>query len=797
MSQPVIVDVTKGGAVRGGTVPANPFASKSRGGKQITGIVFHHSASNSLYDAMTAGQASGIQHGTGAQYYIDRDGTIYRYSPDTSRADNIRSPGSPFRTDQGTATSRLSNSTVIGIEVVAPDSDHFTKEQINASLALSSYLADEYDIAPEMIVSHGELQGGAGGNKQRGEGTVLAELARKDRLGLLPPADIPATAVAAIMDDTMARAQPFAKPKPLTPESMRVAEIAYGQKTEAPLSPALQAIMDATGGYQEDAPVMTYAGEVPAIGEADVNAAGGFDLRNTAMYGVRQAPGAPPATIPPMTPGQEYEHALPDAPAGVIADPRMMKLAGPTKQELQPGGKQVGDTYIPPPAAPKLADVGQEPPRPALDFTGRPPAADGVTTQPTGTSVNGRPLVEVGGEPMPLKAIIPPPVPVRPTAAIIFGPAVPGSDTRDWSVTLPKNASDALAGTDMGDAGAALDQHFQNPKNIGGVDASKVLADVHDKREAQTVAATPAQVPGAGVAPAKRPVPTVKIRVNTVEPPGEPPTQAQKKAINDVSMIPDSVLHPQKAAAGPPAPGTNSPSVPAMTGGRNERLPSGAPAVAAPTPRSRPITQTIVNPAYVEWEKKYGGGGQNKSGSPDDRDKSGSSPYKPTMPTGGPGTFPVAGMPAAKPVSPVVPPPPPRTIVVPVAPMPATSRPPSGGGNGGGGGLVVQKGDTLSAIARRYGVSVADLQRANGIKDANVIYEGQNLRIPPKGSGGGSAATTQASGKPAPSSSKSSGSAPGGPIYVNKQGERMKPVTKVMFNPDTGDFEPRTIYVKE
>jgi len=780
MSQPVIVDVTKGGAIRGGTVPANPFASKSRGGKQITGIVFHHSASNSLYDAMTAGQASGIQHGTGAQYYIDRDGTIYRYSPDTSRADNIRSPGSPFRTDQGSATSKLSNSTVIGIEVVALDSDHFTKEQINASLALSSYLADEYDIAPDMIVSHGELQGGAGGNKQRGEGTVLVELARKDRLGLLPPADIPATAVAAIMDDTMGQKQPFAAPEPLTPESMRVAEIAYGQKTEAPLSPALKTIMNATGGYQADAPVLSYAGEVPAIGEADVNAAGGFDLRNTAMYGVRRPPGAAQANIPPMTPGQEY--AAPDAPAGVVADPRMMELAAPRKQELQPGGKQVGDTYIPPPA-PQLADVGQEPPRPVFDFTGRPPAAEGVTTQPTGATVNGRPLVEVGGEPMPLKAIIPPPAPVRPTTAIIFAPSVPGYDTRDWSLALPKNASDALAGTDMGDAGAALDQHFQNPKNIGGVDASKVLADVHDKREAQVVAATPAPVPGTGVAPVKRPVSTVKIRVNTEAAPAEQPTQGQKKAINDVSMIPDSVLHPVKAPQGPPAPGQNGVPIPPKV---SPRLPD-----VGQEPPTRPVTQTVVNPAYVEWEKKYGGGGQNKSGSPDDR-----ALYKPTMPTGGPGTFPVAGMPAAKPVSPVVPPPPPRTIVVPVAPMPATSRPPSGGGNGGG-SLVVQKGDTLSALAKRYGVSVADLQRANGIKDANVIYEGQNLRIPPKASGGGSGATTQANGKPAPSSSKNSGSAPGGPIYVNKQGDRLHPVTKEMFNPDTGNFEPRTVYVKD
>ncbi len=43
---------------------------------------------------------------------------------------------------------------------------------------------------------------------------------------------------------------------------------------------------------------------------------------------------------------------------------------------------------------------------------------------------------------------------------------------------------------------------------------------------------------------------------------------------------------------------------------------------------------------------------------------------------------------------------------------------------------LVQRGDTLSRIARRYGVRVADIVRANGIDNPNRIYPGQLLCIP-------------------------------------------------------------------
>ena len=42
---------------------------------------------------------------------------------------------------------------------------------------------------------------------------------------------------------------------------------------------------------------------------------------------------------------------------------------------------------------------------------------------------------------------------------------------------------------------------------------------------------------------------------------------------------------------------------------------------------------------------------------------------------------------------------------------------------------TVQKGDTLWGISRKFGVSVDDIVRINGIKDKDMIYVGQNIRF--------------------------------------------------------------------
>ena len=42
---------------------------------------------------------------------------------------------------------------------------------------------------------------------------------------------------------------------------------------------------------------------------------------------------------------------------------------------------------------------------------------------------------------------------------------------------------------------------------------------------------------------------------------------------------------------------------------------------------------------------------------------------------------------------------------------------------------TVKRGDTLSAIAKRYKTTVAKLVKNNGIKNANLIYVGQKIKI--------------------------------------------------------------------
>ena len=49
--------------------------------------------------------------------------------------------------------------------------------------------------------------------------------------------------------------------------------------------------------------------------------------------------------------------------------------------------------------------------------------------------------------------------------------------------------------------------------------------------------------------------------------------------------------------------------------------------------------------------------------------------------------------------------------------------------NGGYDTYIVVKGDTLFKISRRYGVTVDDLVRWNGIKNRNLIHPGQELKI--------------------------------------------------------------------
>ncbi len=69
---------------------------------------------------------------------------------------------------------------------------------------------------------------------------------------------------------------------------------------------------------------------------------------------------------------------------------------------------------------------------------------------------------------------------------------------------------------------------------------------------------------------------------------------------------------------------------------------------------------------------------------------------------------------------------------------------PGGGGGaaGAGGTYIVRPGDTLSAIAARHGTTVNAIVAANGLANANTIYAGQRLIIPSGGGGSQAGAGT-------------------------------------------------------
>jgi LysM repeat protein len=70
-----------------------------------------------------------------------------------------------------------------------------------------------------------------------------------------------------------------------------------------------------------------------------------------------------------------------------------------------------------------------------------------------------------------------------------------------------------------------------------------------------------------------------------------------------------------------------------------------------------------------------------------------------------------------------------------------------GGGTAPTSGIhIVQRGQTLSSIAYRYGTTVQALASANGISNPSLIYVGQRLRIPTGGASTGGGGTTAPSG---------------------------------------------------
>lgn len=134
----------------------------------IEGVVIHHTSGSSLDGALETGRGNG----TGATYYVDRDGSIKQAADESERMINIREPGSKYRNGKW---GNLTNDSMIGIEVVAKNDKDVTPEQRKTLKALLGDIVKRNNLDPANVVGHGEIQGGPGGNKEADEGRAAAE----------------------------------------------------------------------------------------------------------------------------------------------------------------------------------------------------------------------------------------------------------------------------------------------------------------------------------------------------------------------------------------------------------------------------------------------------------------------------------------------------------------------------------------------------------------------------------------------------------------------------------------------
>ncbi|MDB5079674.1 MAG: hypothetical protein JWP00_1598 [Chloroflexi bacterium] len=86
----------------------------------------------------------------------------------------------------------------------------------------------------------------------------------------------------------------------------------------------------------------------------------------------------------------------------------------------------------------------------------------------------------------------------------------------------------------------------------------------------------------------------------------------------------------------------------------------------------------------------------------------------------------------------------------------------------GEGAYIVQSGDSLSRIAAQYGVSLVDLASANGLSVMSYVYIGQTLKIPGKSAAPVAAPTLPAVPSPAPAQSNAAGS-----VYTVQSGDNL------------------------
>lgn len=144
--------------------------------KDVKGLTFHHTGGR--------GNAQGVndvlnKRGLGAQYIMERDGTIFQNGPDGARMAHMK----PAQNGSG-----LSNENALGIEMIAKDNNDLTEAQKLSGLKFIQDMKAKYPGIGENVYGHGELNA----HKQKTEGMGVVDLYRRqrDQLGQQPAVDM-------------------------------------------------------------------------------------------------------------------------------------------------------------------------------------------------------------------------------------------------------------------------------------------------------------------------------------------------------------------------------------------------------------------------------------------------------------------------------------------------------------------------------------------------------------------------------------------------------------------------------
>lgn len=145
---------------------------------KVEGLVVHHTGVDSSVQSVINGWV-GSKGATGAQYIMDRNGTIYQTVPDGTRTNQVLKSWNP-------AIPWASNSTTQGIEIMAKDDKDVTPAQTAALVSFAKQQAAKYGYDPAThVVGHGEINGvgapkGETNTREPTEGMTAVKALRAD-----------------------------------------------------------------------------------------------------------------------------------------------------------------------------------------------------------------------------------------------------------------------------------------------------------------------------------------------------------------------------------------------------------------------------------------------------------------------------------------------------------------------------------------------------------------------------------------------------------------------------------------